>query len=95
MGVCTDNDTSPGDIRPRAFTLELTKGCNLRCGYCYYAAREDAYDPSNAMSHEVAMDLSKIEGLISEGLVTWSDQLIQVLGTVEGDVLTVVPNVQS
>ena len=41
------------------------------------------------------LDQNKIEGLISEGSVTWSDQLIQVLGTVEGDVLTVLPNVQS
>ena len=36
------------------------------------------------------LDLTKIEGLISEGAVTWSES-IQVLGTVEGDVLTVVP----
>ena len=41
-------------IKPRAFSLELTKGCNLRCGYCYYAAREEAYDPGTAMSPEVA-----------------------------------------
>jgi uncharacterized protein len=41
-------------IRPRAFSLELTKGCNLRCGYCYYAAREHAYDPRTAMSPAVA-----------------------------------------
>lgn len=42
------------EIKPRAFTLELTKGCNLRCGYCYYAAREDAYDPRDSMSRAVA-----------------------------------------
>ena len=36
-------------MRPRAFTLELTKGCNLRCEYCYYSARENAYDPSTRM----------------------------------------------
>ncbi len=41
-------------IKPRAFSLELTKGCNLRCGYCYYAAREHAYDPRTAMSPAVA-----------------------------------------
>jgi len=41
-------------IKPRAFSLELTKGCNLRCGYCYYAAREEAYDPRRVMSVEVA-----------------------------------------
>ncbi len=41
-------------IRPRAFTLELTKGCNLRCGYCYYAQREAAYAPSVTMSPETA-----------------------------------------
>jgi len=41
-------------IKPRAFSLELTKGCNLRCGYCYYAAREHAYDPRTRMSPEVA-----------------------------------------
>jgi uncharacterized protein len=41
-------------VKPRAFALELTKGCNLRCGYCYYAGREDAYDPKTRMSREVA-----------------------------------------
>lgn len=46
--------TAAQAIRPRAFALELTKGCNLRCGYCYYAGREDAYDPKTRMSREVA-----------------------------------------
>lgn len=41
-------------IKARAFALELTKGCNLRCGYCYYAGREAAYDPKTTMSREVA-----------------------------------------
>lgn len=41
-------------MKPRAFSLELTKGCNLRCGYCYYAAREQAYDPRTRMSPQVA-----------------------------------------
>ncbi len=35
------------------------------------------------------LDLMTIDGLRSEGSVTWSDQLAQVLGTVEGEVLTV------
>lgn len=39
---------------PRALALELTKGCNLRCGYCYYATRENAYDPRTAMTVETA-----------------------------------------
>ena len=30
-----------------------------------------------------------MDGLTSEGSVTWSDQPVQVLGTMEGDVLTV------
>lgn len=38
----------------RALTLELTKGCNLRCGYCYYAEREDAYQPATRMTADVA-----------------------------------------
>ena len=42
------------EARPRALALELTKGCNLRCGYCYYGTREAAYDPSAAMSLETA-----------------------------------------
>lgn len=55
--------TSPGapitrppheDQNVRAFALELTKGCNLRCGYCYYAEREDAYDPATTMSQRTA-----------------------------------------
>ena len=35
------------------------------------------------------LDLTSMEGLTSEGSVTWSDQLVQVLGSVEGAVLTV------
>ena len=41
-------------VKPRAFALELTKGCNLRCGYCYYADRNEAYDPKARMTREVA-----------------------------------------
>ena len=41
-------------MKPRALALELTKGCNLRCSYCYYADREDAYQPKQRMSDEVA-----------------------------------------
>ena len=41
-------------IKPRALTLELTKGCNLGCHYCYYATRQNAYDPSTRMSADVA-----------------------------------------
>ena len=52
-------------MKPRAFTLELTKGCNLRCGYCYYAEREDAYDPRTRMSTEVAEQ--SVELLLREG----------------------------
>ena len=35
------------------------------------------------------LDLTTVDGLTSQGSVTWSDQLVQVLGTVEGEVLTV------
>ena len=35
------------------------------------------------------LDLTTMEGLTSEGSVTWSDQPVQALGTVEGEVLTV------
>ena len=35
------------------------------------------------------LDLKKMDGLTSAGSVTWSDQLVQVLGTVKGEVLTV------
>ena len=51
--------------RPRAFTLELTKGCNLRCGYCYYAQRDDAYDSTTRMTEEVAEQA--VEILLMEG----------------------------
>ncbi len=52
----TSNPVSHSSDAPgvRALTLELTKGCNLRCGYCYYAQREDAYQPSKRMTVEVA-----------------------------------------
>ncbi len=52
-------------VSPRAFALELTKGCNLRCGYCYYAGRDDAYDPRTRMSEEVA--LQSVERLLADG----------------------------
>ncbi|MEE8159414.1 MAG: hypothetical protein V3T78_08625, partial [Dehalococcoidia bacterium] len=35
------------------------------------------------------LDLKTIYGLTSDGSVTWSNQPVQVLGTVEGEVLTV------
>ncbi len=52
-------------VQPRAFALELTKGCNLRCGYCYYAGREEAYDPKTRMSREVAFQ--SVELLLRDG----------------------------
>jgi uncharacterized protein len=52
---------------PRAFALELTKGCNLRCGYCYYAAREAAYDPKSRMTKEVAFQ--SVDVLLRDGPV--------------------------
>ncbi|MSR63737.1 MAG: PqqD family peptide modification chaperone [Planctomycetes bacterium] len=52
-------------LKPRAFALELTKGCNLRCGYCYYAGRETAYDPKARMSREVAYQ--SLEVLLRDG----------------------------
>ena len=36
------------------------------------------------------LDLTTMDGLSSEGSVTWSDQPVQVLGSVEGKVLFVV-----
>ena len=38
----------------------------------------------------LGLDLTTIGGLTSEASVTWSDQSVWVLGTVEGEVLTVV-----
>ncbi len=35
------------------------------------------------------LDLTTMGGLSSSGSVTWSDQPVQVLGTVEGEILTV------
>ncbi len=46
--------TSAAAVPLRALALELTKGCNLRCGYCFYADRTDAYDAANRMSEETA-----------------------------------------
>ena len=40
------------------------------------------------------LDLMTMDGLTSEGSVTWSDQPVQVLGTVEGEVLTVAGTVR-
>ncbi len=37
----------------------------------------------------VGLDLTTIVGLTSEALVTWSDKTVQVLGTLDGEVLTV------
>jgi len=52
-------------MRPRALALELTKGCNLRCGYCYYAERDDAYDARTRMTPAVARQ--SVDLLIEEG----------------------------
>ena len=54
-------------VKLRSFALELTKGCNLRCGYCYYADRPDAYQSSTRMSPEVAEQA--IEVLLEQGEV--------------------------
>ena len=40
------------------------------------------------------LDLMTIDGLRSEGSVTWSGQPMQILGTVEGEVLTVAGTVR-
>ena len=40
------------------------------------------------------LDLTTMDGLTSEGSITWSDQFVQVLGTVEGKVLTVADTVR-
>ena len=40
------------------------------------------------------LDLMTIDGLTKEGSVTWSDQFVQVLGTVEGEVLAVAGTVR-
>lgn len=59
------SDEAVGLPPPRALALELTKGCNLRCAYCYYADREDAYDPRTRMAPEVAE--RSVELLLEEG----------------------------
>ena len=40
------------------------------------------------------LDLTTVDGLTSEGSVTWSDQPVQVLGTVEDEVLTLAGTVR-
>ena len=40
------------------------------------------------------LDLTTIDALMSEGSVTWSEQPVQVLGTVEGEILTVARTVR-
>ena len=40
------------------------------------------------------LDLATMDGLTTEGSVTWSDQPVQLLGTVEGEVLTVTVTVR-
>ena len=40
------------------------------------------------------LDLLKMDGLTREGLVTWSEQSVQILGTVEGGKLTVAGTVR-
>lgn len=61
----TENETSKAAVAPRAFALEVTKGCNLRCGYCYYAERDTPYDPEKRMSPEVARQ--SVDRLIADG----------------------------
>ena len=40
------------------------------------------------------LELKTVEGLTTEGSITWSDQPVQVLGTVDGEVLTIAENVR-
>ncbi len=40
------------------------------------------------------LDLTTMDGLTSEGSVTWSDQPVQLLGTVEDEVLTIAGTVR-
>ena len=40
------------------------------------------------------LDLKTMDSLTSAGSVTWSDQVVQVLGTLEGEVLTVAGTVR-
>ena len=40
------------------------------------------------------LDLTTMNGLTSQRSVTWSDHLVQILGTVEGEVLTVAATVR-
>ena len=68
------------DTPVRALTLELTKGCNLRCGYCYYAEREDAYQPATRMSAEVAAQSVDLLFAHNEG---WDKPQDFVLGAVD------------
>ncbi len=59
-------------------------------------ALAESFPPQCAGSFLVVegLALMTIAGLTSEGSVTWSDQTVQVLGTVEGEVLTVAGTVR-
>ena len=55
----------------------------------------ESFPPQCAGSFLVVkgLDLTTIDGLMSEGSVTWSEQIVQVLGTLENEVLTVAETV--
>ena len=59
-------------------------------------ALAESFPPQCALRSLVVkgLDLTTIDGLTSEGSVTWSDQPVQVLGTLEGEVLTVAGTVR-
>ena len=40
------------------------------------------------------LNLKTLDGLTTEGSISWSDQPVQILGTVEGEVLTIAGNVR-
>ncbi len=48
--------------------------------------------PGGARLQVEGLDLDAIPGLRSSGSVTWSEEQIQLLGTVEDGTLTVAPN---
>lgn len=63
---------------------------------CLCETLAESFPPQCAGKYLVVdgLDLTTMDGLTSEGSITWSDHSVQVLGPVEGEILTVAGTVR-
>ncbi len=100
------DDASPGGTTTPAFIdsvsdsdePQLVAGNLLAQGDAVRlcSALAESFPPQcgGASLHVVGLELDEVDGLITEGDVSWTDRPIELLGVVDGDTLTVSDNAQ-